>query len=339
MNNAHCLVTGASGFIGRRLTEVLAESGKQVACLVRRSSAVEALQALPVRLCRGDVATGEGLDDALEGIDVVYHLAGTIRALRSQQYHDVNAEGVRRILKACARRSTPPIFVLVSSIAVAGPSTIGVPVNEDDPPRPVSEYGRSKLAGEAAAREFADRVPTTIVRPSIVFGAGDLFTLQWFHSIARFGVHPTPCARAHLFSLIHIDDLVALLRAAAERGDRIPSANERTANGRGVYFAAFPGELTYRQVGVEIASAMGSDVPWTPRVPLFAFGTYALFCEAVGRVIGRPPWIGLDKFREARAGSWICRSDAAERLKVAFPEPLATRFRETAEGYRRLGLL
>jgi len=337
--NSHesCLVTGAGGFIGGRLAERLVESGRSVTCLVRPSSSRRRLEGLGVRICVGDVATGDGLDDALEGVEVVYHLAGAIRAVSRRTFLETNVAGARRTLEACARRNNPPVFVLVSSIAAAGPSGDGPPRREDEIPRPVSEYGRSKLAAEQVARSFADRVPVTIVRPGIVFGGGDRFTLQWFQSIARFGLHPVPRGVDSRFSLIHVDDLAELLHAAAARGVRV-DANDASL-GNGVYFAAHPTALTYRQIGEQIAEAMELHRPRMPRVPLWALGTYATLCETIARVSGRPAWIGLDKFREAKAGSWTCFAVKTAELNFDFSRSLAACFRVTVDDYRRLGLL
>jgi nucleoside-diphosphate-sugar epimerase len=339
MSLEHCLITGASGFIGRRLAETLSASGRRVTCLVRPTSNVECLESLPVRIHRGDVTTGEGLDVALDGVDVVYHLAGSIRAHRYADFYRVNAEGVRSALEACCRRAIPPTFVHVSSIAAAGPSIGGIPRREVDPPQPVSEYGRSKLAGEIVARSFASRVPITIVRPAIVFGPGDLFTLSWFKTIARFAIHPIPAQRDARFSLIHIDDLVSLLFAAAERGDRLPHDSATHTAGTGIYFAGSQVDVTYRQIGELIALSLGRRAPLMPVVPRPVLWGYALLGEAVGRMCGKPPWIGFDKCREACAGSWTCAAESALRLGISFPESLTERFRETAEGYRRLGFL
>jgi nucleoside-diphosphate-sugar epimerase len=292
-----------------------------------------------VRIHRGDVTTGAGLDVALDGVDVVYHLAGSIRARRYADFYRVNAEGVRNALEACCRRSIPPTFVHVSSIAAAGPSIGGIPRREFDPPQPVSEYGRSKLAGEIVARSFAGRVPITIVRPAIVFGPGDPFTLSWFRSIARFAIHPIPAHREARFSLIHIDDLISLLSAAAERGDRLTHGTETHTVGAGVYFAAFPVDATYRQIGEMISLALGCRAPLIPVVPRPVLWGYALLGEAFGRICGKPPWIGFDKCREACAGSWTCVSESARRLEISFPKSLTERFQETAAGYCRLGML
>src|SRR5207237_7671630 len=107
----------------------------------------------------------------------------------------------------------------------------GVARIEDDAPAPVSRYGASKLAGEQAARELAARVPVTVVRPTMVFGGEDRAMLPLFRMAAR-GAAVTPGRGA--VSLVHVDDLVALVRATAGGETLAPGGGP----GQGVYFAS-----------------------------------------------------------------------------------------------------
>lgn len=215
---AKVLVTGASGFIGSHLASALVARGDEVTCLVRKTSQIKGLNGLGVQLVYGDVTQPESLLSAVAGQETVYHLAGITLALTKRQFFRVNQEGIRNIARACAAQPGPPVLLVVSSLAAAGPALDGRPKIESDPSQPVSAYGRSKRAGEQEAELFADRVPTTIVRPPIVFGERDHLGLPLFRSVDKFGIHFVPGRGRHRYSLIHVADLAELIILVAQRG-------------------------------------------------------------------------------------------------------------------------
>src|SRR5436305_1916990 len=159
------LVTGARGFIGGHLVKRLAGCGMRVRCLARRQSGGAPAE---VETVVGDYETGVGLREAVDGADIVIHLAGVTKALRRSDYYRGNvqaAESLARVSGAVAR------FVHVSSLAAVGPSPEGQDVTEATQPQPVSEYGRSKLAGEQAVRGLLPAA--VVVRPPVVYGPRD----------------------------------------------------------------------------------------------------------------------------------------------------------------------
>ena len=138
------LITGASGFVGSHVADVMSEAGWKVRCLVRPTSSRRWLEHLPVEYALGDVSSEAGLDAACEGCDAVVHSAGVTNAIRNQDYFEVNARGTDRIWRA-AERSGARRFLLVSSLAAAGPSPTSTPQDESAEPHPINVNGRSKL--------------------------------------------------------------------------------------------------------------------------------------------------------------------------------------------------
>ena len=179
---ARVLITGANGFVGARLAAELVRRGDEVTCLVRTTSRLDRLTGDGFRLAYGDVTDPASLVAPMAEQDYVFHVAGCVKALRPRQMYEVNEEGTRNVIAACAKQPRPPVVVSVSSLAAAGPSPRGRLRMPEDPLCPVSHYGMSKRRGEMAAEQFADRVPITIVRPAIVFGEWDPVSFGFFAS-------------------------------------------------------------------------------------------------------------------------------------------------------------
>jgi nucleoside-diphosphate-sugar epimerase len=335
-----CLITGASGFVGSNLARVLCREGWDVRCLVRASSRLDQLEPLGVELARGSLDDPASLNAAAAGVDVVFHLAGRTAALRKSDYMIDNVEGTRRVAEACAAQSNPPVLLMVSSLAAGGPGTLQSPRRETDSERPVSAYGRSKLAAEQAAIAAGHDVPVSIVRPPMVFGQADRASFQMFRSMRFLPVHPSPGFRRFPISLVHVVDLCDAMVRIAMRGERV-NANGSTATdaSQGKYYVAADRNVTYGELGQLAAKAAGWTVAPLP-LPRPIFWVAGSLGEIMGRIRKRPALVNFDKVREACAPGWVC-SDEKIRTELGY-RPAATleeRFAETVAWYRQHGWL
>lgn len=329
------LVTGGTGFIGARLVDRLVEAGKTVRCLVRATSNTAHLESLGVECYVGDLRDEASLRGACQGVGEVYHLAALLKAPWHAEFTSVTAEGCGRMAAACAAQPEPPVLILVSSLAAAGPSATGR--NEVQDAAPISRYGRAKLAGEEAARPYADRVPLTVIRPPLVLGEGDRSLLPVFR-MARCGWVVAP-GRAPL-SMIHVDDLVWSLIAAAERGERVsPEGSPGASPDRGVYFVADGEARRLSELGAQIAESLGKRPPRTIRMPLPLLYAAAAASEAWGRLRDRQTLLNLDKIKEAGAEGWVCSIDKAREQLGFEPQPFRERLRATGAWYQAQGWL
>jgi nucleoside-diphosphate-sugar epimerase len=251
----------------------------------------------------------------------------------------VNADAFRNVVAACADRPTPPTLVSVSSLAAAGPSSLGRPRTESDPAAPVSHYGRAKRAAEQIAEQYADRVPITIVRPPIVFGEGDVNMRNVFRSIFRWGGHVALGVARSQYSLIHVRDLVDALVLCGESGSRLqpPGTPDGAGGPRGYYFVAMDEQPTFAELGHLIGQSLGRSSVRVLRSsgPVFLWSAAAI-AEGISRVRGEPYIFNFDKAREALAGHWTCSSQTIRRdLGFAPSTPIFERLRQTADWYRQ----
>jgi len=329
-------LTGATGFIGGHLLERLLSGGAEVRCLVRPAS-----RSLPPRRSGAVPVTGS-LDDpttyrhALSGCDAVFHLGGLVGASRRDDLFRTNGTATAELAAACAAQPSPPRLVFVSSLAAAGPPPIDRAFrDESNSPAPVSDYGRSKRAGEVALQQRADRLPITILRPGIVYGPRDPKMAAIFQAIARTGIHFTIGFQTPRLSLIHVDDLVDVAVAAAERGETLSADAAGGYSPAGYYLVCDDREHpTYGQFGRLAAQALGRRVlVW----PLWRWvgRTVAFAAQTLVAPDGKGNLLSVDKVREATAWSWACSSHKArEQLGLAPRFSLDRRLRETAAWLR-----
>lgn len=321
-------VTGGTGFVGSRLVEVLLERGHDVVCLVRSTAKLNRRFPLePPEIVEGDLADRDALSKGCDGAQVIFHSAGLTAARHRDEFFAVNAEATRRIGEVAAE-VTPDLqrFVYVSSQAAAGPSKRGTPKKESDPAEPVSDYGRSKLAGEKAARECG--LPFTVLRPSSVYGQHDKAFLTVFKA-ARLGIMPTFGDGKQQLSLVHVDDLVeavlgALSPTATGKTYFVchPEVTDATELARGVYLAVRGRD------GESEASPIIIRIPdWIARGALHITGGVAGFA-------GKATLLSPDKANEFLADAWTCspqaiRNDTGWEAKISLNDGL----RDTARWY------
>ncbi len=328
------LVTGATGFIGQHLVKALAASGHEVSCIVRRKT--DRLTELGCRLFVGDVADSDTLRDVIASAkpSLVFHLAGLKKATSKRQLFEINEQGCGNLLEAVRRQANPPVVVLVSSLAAAGPSDLHRARRECDEPRPVSFYGKSKLAAERVAHNFGHHVPITVVRPPIVLGPGDKDGLEMFKCVARFGLHMVPSRKEMRVSWIYVGDLVQALLQAANSGKRLGGDN----SAEGIYYSTSPETTSYTDLGKQLATAVGRRSVCVIRNPKWMVWMIAGMNEIGSRATGRLHILRLDKAREATAGCWTCEGLKLEQetgfdCRMSLQESLTA----TARWYRDEG--
>jgi nucleoside-diphosphate-sugar epimerase len=240
------LVTGATGFVGSHLVEALRRRGDEVTALARSPDKAATLAPLGVKVVPGDLHDFPALERAVKSQDVVFHVAGVVAARSEAEFTRANRDGTANLVAATQQVGNPR-FILVSSMAAGGPAARGAPLSATETPRPVTAYGRSKLAAEQVVTAVS--LPWCILRPPMVYGPRDREVLKVFR-IARFGVAPVFGDGSQELSAVHGADLAEALIAAATA----PATSGR------FYYPCHPEIFTSAEFVRAVGRSMGRDV-------------------------------------------------------------------------------
>ncbi|KVO05330.1 NAD-dependent dehydratase [Burkholderia ubonensis] len=218
---SHVLVSGANGFVGQALCRALAGQGNAVTGLVRRAGACVDGAHEWVQPSQDFVGLEASWPRMIE-VNTVVHLAARVHVMRDlaadplAAFRATNVDGTMRVAEA-ARRNGVARFVFVSSIKALAESDRGEALREDDSPRPLDPYGRSKLEAEEALVRFGEvsGLEVVIVRPPLVYGPGVRANfLRLIEAIARGVPLPLGAISARR-SMIYVDNLVHALMCCA----------------------------------------------------------------------------------------------------------------------------
>lgn len=321
------LVTGANGFIGSRVCQLLTASGYAVRIVCRETSDLRLLKGIPYSKAIADITHPESLPIAIKDIDYVIHLAGLISAKNEDAFLRVNQQGTLNLITAI-RDHHPGIkkFVLVSSVAASGPAS-GTPRREEDPPAPLTAYGRSKLAGEETLRPFYDRVPITIIRPPAVYGPGDRAILTLF-SLTRRGFKPYMVGGHNRVHMVYVDDLAFAIKAAMESGQSTGQT----------YFIAETDSHTVREM-LDIMANLQDKKGIGIYIPLWLLNFFASVSEFFSKMTGRASIFSRDKVRELTSDWKLDLSKASRQLGFTAKTDFISGAKTTIDWYVREGWL
>ncbi len=324
------LVTGGTGFIGSHLIDaLLAKNDTQVSALVRNPDRLKWPAAKSrVRILQGDLFSVPQLPYP---IDIVFHLAGLTKALKSNDYYTVNQKGTASLFRSLRRQSAAPRFVHLSSLAAGGPAGPDRPAREDDPPRPVSPYGESKLLAEEEVLRHKADMPVIILRVAAVFGPRDEDFLSYFRMV-RKGWVPLFGPGKKFLSLVYVHDVVRAMEIAAEAMAASSLSGE-------IFNIADPKPYAWEDFGEAASLALGRSVRHL-RIPIWAAEAAGSVSETVSHLVGRPTPINRSKIRDMKACGWVADVRKAKAL-LGFETrfPLDDAIRETIAWYGRNGWL
>ena len=252
------LVTGGTGFVGTHLIRRLRAQNVAVRAVVRDPDKARLLKDLGADLVKGDVSDKASLDTAARGVDRVVHLVGIIQEGPGVTFQGVHVDGTRNVVEA-SRNAGVRHFFYQSSLGTR--------------PGAQSTYHKTKWQAEEIVR--ASGLPFTILRPSLIYGPGDQFTIRLSEMIRLAPVIPIIGSGKSKVQPIFIDDVISCILKAVT-SDAFLNAQ---------YEVGGPDHITYEEVTTAIAEAMGVTRP-TLHMPL-------LFMRSIARVfetlLPKPP--------------------------------------------------
>ena len=324
------LVTGATGFTGRVLLRKLCARPLRVRAIARESSNRGDLESLPVEWVVGPVYDPATVQKAMEGVEVVFHVAAAYRdpGIADAEYRRVHVDSTRLLAEAAARQPGFRRFVHVSTVGVHG-HIEHPPADETAPFHPGDIYQRTKAEAETWLHDFAREqgLPYAVLRPAAIYGPGDRRLLKVFR-MANAPVFVLLGRGRCLYHLIHVDDLTeALIRAAwhpAALGEAFICGN--------------PAATPLAEMGRIIAAELGR--PFRPvRLPAAPFFALAALTEAVCRPLHVAPPLYRRRVAFFTKDRSFDTRKIRERLGFACRWEAEAGLRATARWYREHGWL
>lgn len=302
-------ITGGTGFIGSHLADTLLEHEdyEEVRCLVRNLDKWLSGKAF-VRIS-GDLHDLPALENGLEGIDVVFHIAGVVKAPDWQQFKRANVEATENLVRVAQKKGVKKLVIL-SSLAAAGPSTMyGRPITEDDPMLPISMYGKSKKEMEEMIhRTVNGDISVTILRPSAVYGPREDQIYLFFKMVDKHICPIVGDGKTPRISMVYVMDVIKSMLCAA--GQPKPGVD--------TYFISGENLHTWSEIRETSATVLGKKT-----IPLYIKPAFvkkiAAVIEKAASFFGAYPVINREKANEM-ISEWTCSIRKAEMELDFHPE-------------------
>jgi len=325
------LVTGGTGFTGKALVKRLVDDGHEVVSLdYKEHLKTDEIRNWGVKVIIGSVTDKNAVEEAIEGVDVVQHLAAAFREMDvPESYYDkVNVGGTINMLDAAVEHNVKK-FIYCSTCGVHG-NIDNPPANEDAPIQPADYYQKTKYKAEPIVNEYYKEkgLKTTIVRPTAIYGPGDPERFFMIYKNVAKGHFPMFGGGKTFYHPVYIDNLVDGFILAMEKENSV---------GR-TYLIADEKYVEIEELVKEVGRSMNIDVKIEhfPIAPLIAAGK--LF-ETIYKPFHKVPPIfprRVDWFRQNRAFNISrAKEELGYKPKVGLKEGL----RRTAEWYKQEGYL
>jgi nucleoside-diphosphate-sugar epimerase len=324
-HNSTSVVTGANGFVGSHLVDLLLKKGHVVKCITRKTSKLTWLEEKNIQIYDCGLNNKEELRKAFEGADYIFHIAGVVKSKYKEGYFKGNVDTTHTLLDAALNNKTLKKFIVVSSLTAVGPAANGKPVDETTECRPITTYGRSKLAQEELTKSFRVQIPVTICRAPAIYGERDTEILIFFKTFNK-GLMTTIGFKTKSLSLLHVKDLV--------NGLYLSAVSEKSAGE--TYFISSEKFYTWEEVGHITEKVLGKK-PLKIKVPHFAVYSIATIAEFFSFFSSKAATLNIEKAKDITQCDWICdTSKAVKDLGYRQEISLEEGIKSTIDWYRKM---
>lgn len=288
------VVTGTSGFVGSHLIDFLLEKNYKVRCIVRKTSNLRWLDGKDVELHICELTDKDGLRKIFDGADYIYHVAGVVKSKKPEGYFAGNVDTTRALLDIAVEfKENIKRFLIVSSQTSSGPSSFGEPISEDSPCKPITTYGKSKLAQEDLAKTYMNKLPVTICKVAAVYGERDTEIFIFFRTFSK-GLMTTIGLNDKQVSLLHVLDVV--------RGLYMAATSEKAVGQ--TYFITSEKYYTWKEVG-DVTSKVMNKKPLTVKVPHFVVYFIAAIAQFFSIFSNKAATLNIEKGKDITRTAWI----------------------------------
>ena len=275
------LVTGGTGFTGRYLLKALCATGAKVRVIARASSNCSGLDDLDLEWHIGEVFDERVINEAMQGVNYVFHVAAAYREAKIQDitYWNVHVKSTKLLAQAAKRQTSFKRFIHTSTVGVHG-HIEHPPADENYRFAPGDEYQITKVEAEKWVKEFAQQndLPLVVIRPAAIYGPGDRRLLKIF-KLAKLPVCPIlGFGHQGLYHLIHVDDLVGFMLVSATH----PNCQGQT------YICGNDIALSIKDIVGIISQKLGRK-PRFIRLPVTPFFWLGDLCELICKPLNIEP--------------------------------------------------
>ncbi|MEE2744727.1 MAG: NAD-dependent epimerase/dehydratase family protein [Bdellovibrionota bacterium] len=321
------LITGATGFLGSHLCDLLNSKNIEIYCLARDKKKMQEFK-IPGIFIQGELDTEKNkwIDELPEDLDTVIHTAGIVHSFEKEDFYKVNTLGTKCLLKDLKKRFSQLNFIFISSLSAAGPSPKN-PLEEKEREKPVSHYGFSKLEAEKyLKKQMPQNWSLSIIRPPMIIGPRDKGVLDVFKMVkSGLVLNAGLSRRPKLYSFICVHDLTNFIFILLQKRDIH----------REVYFISNEKIITYRELIQGIKKVSRQKILFTLPVPLSFVKGLANVLSWGHKKFSLDFRLTPDKVSEVAPDGWTCSSNKIKKkFNLEFSKPLEKTLEETYADYK-----